>query len=74
MTTWEYHVIHTNIRLQFKEIWTAKIKDEATGWEMIQQLGQEGWEMVSAFPLQSPEGGTISVAWVFKRPIPEPVT
>ena len=69
MTAWEYQVLRTGIKLQFKELWTSKIRGTSTGWDLIQQLGEEGWELVSSFPVDSAEGGTNAVGWVFKRPI-----
>ncbi len=71
MAAWEYHVHHTNIRLRFQELWTAKVRDEASNWDLIQGLGREGWELVSCIPMEAPTEGTVSVAWVFKRPLPE---
>jgi hypothetical protein len=69
---WEYTIVHTD-RLntpsgpQLAPIWRRKYADGSTDWDQINKLGQEGWEMVSAFPVVG--GGTLLyLAFVFKRP------
>jgi hypothetical protein len=37
--------------------------------ERLNRLGEEGWELVSAFPTSLIEGGTRDVVAVLKRPI-----
>jgi hypothetical protein len=71
MAKWEYQVLRTGIQLHFKELWTTKIKGNRTGWDLVQEMGRDGWELVSAFPVESAESGTNAVGWVFKRPLPE---
>ena len=69
---WEYTIVHTD-RLstpsgpQLAPIWRRKYADGSTDWDQIQKLGEEGWEMVNAFPVEG--GGTLQyVAFIFKRP------
>ena len=69
---WEYTIVHTD-RLntpsgpQLAPIWRRKYADGSTDWDQIQKLGEDGWEMVNAFPVEG--GGTLQyVAFVFKRP------
>ncbi len=69
---WEYTIVHTD-RLntpagpQLAPIWRRKYADGTTDWDQINKLGEAGWEMVSAFPVEG--GGTLQyVAFVFKRP------
>jgi hypothetical protein len=71
MTMWEYQVFRTGIQLHFKELWTTKVKGNRTGWDLIQEMGRDGWELVAAFPVESAGSGTNAVGWVFKRPLPE---
>lgn len=71
MTVWEYQVLRTGIKLQFRELWTSKVKGNLTGWDLIQDMGRDGWELVSVFPVEAPEVGTNAVGWVFKRQVPE---
>jgi len=69
---WEYTIVHTD-RLntpsgpQLAPIWRRKYADGTTDWDQINKLGQEGWEMVSAFPVEA-AGTLLYVAFVFKRP------
>ena len=69
---WEYTIVHTD-RLntpsgpQLAPIWRRKYADGSTDWDQINKLGQEGWEMVSAFPVEA-AGTLLYVAFVFKRP------
>jgi len=69
---WEYTIVHTD-RLntpggpQLAPIWRRKYADGSTDWDQINKLGEDGWEMVNAFPVES--GGTIQyLAFIFKRP------
>jgi hypothetical protein len=71
MAKWEYQVLRTGIQLHFKELWSTKVKGNRTGWDLIQEMGRDGWELVSAFPVESAEAGTNAVGWVFKRQLPE---
>lgn len=70
--TWEYTIVHTD-RLntpsgpQLAPIWRRKYADGSTDWDQINKLGEDGWEMVNALPVEA--GGTLLyVAFVFKRP------
>ncbi len=69
---WEYTIVHTD-RLntpagpQIAPIWRRKYADGSTDWDQIQKLGEDGWEMVNAFPVEG--NGTLQyLAFVFKRP------
>ena len=71
-TKWEYTIVHTD-RLntpggpQLAPIWRRKYADGSTDWDQINKLGEDGWEMVNAFPVES--AGTIQyLAFIFKRP------
>src|SRR5258708_39299290 len=68
---WEYTIVHTD-RLntpsgpQLAPIWRRKYADGSTDWDQINKLGEDGWEMVNAFPVDG--GGTLQyLAFVFKR-------
>jgi hypothetical protein len=69
---WEYTIVHTD-RLnapggpQLAPMWRRQYADGSTDWDQINKLGADGWEMISAFPVEA--GGTLQyVAFVFKRP------
>ena len=69
---WEYTIVHTD-RLntpagpQIAPIWRRKYADGSTDWDQINKLGEDGWEMVNAFPVEG--GGTLQyLAFIFKRP------
>lgn len=73
---WEYTIVHTD-RLntpagpQIAPIWRRKYSDGSTDWDQIQKLGEDGWEMVNAFPVEG--SGTLQyLAFVFKRPKRQP--
>lgn len=70
---WEYSITHSD-RLgntsgvpQIASIWRQRYADGSTDWDHIARMGQEGWEMISAFPV-STNGTTIYVTFVFRRP------
>jgi hypothetical protein len=52
------------------KIWEEKGQDGKTNWDRIQHLGEDGWELVSCFPITTGEGATTEVSWVFKRQRP----
>ena len=69
---WEYTIVHTDhlngpSGPQLAPIWRRKYADGSTDWDQINKLGEDGWEMVNAFPVEG--GGTLQyLAFVFKRP------
>ena len=69
---WEYTIVHTDhlngpSGPQLAPIWRRKYADGSTDWDQINKLGEDGWEMVNAFPVNG--GGTLQyLAFVFKRP------
>ncbi len=40
-------------------------------YAQVEQLGDEGWELVSVTPIQEELGATTAVLWSFKRPRPQ---
>jgi len=71
-TMWEYTIVHTDhlngpSGPQLAPIWRRKYADGSTDWDQINKLGEDGWEMVNAFPVEG--AGTLQyLAFVFKRP------
>jgi len=70
---WEYSITHSD-RLgntsgvpQIASIWRQRYADGTTDWDHITRMGQEGWEMVSAFPVTG-NGSTLYVTFIFRRP------
>ena len=69
---WEYTIVHTDhlnspSGPQLAPIWRRKYADGSTDWDQINKLGEDGWEMVNAFPVEG--AGTLQyLAFVFKRP------
>ena len=69
---WEYTIVHTDhlngpSGPQLAPMWRRKYADGSTDWDQINKLGEDGWEMVNAFPVEG--AGTLQyLAFVFKRP------
>jgi Domain of unknown function (DUF4177) len=69
---WEYTIVHTDhlngpSGPQLAPMWRRKYADGSTEWDQINKLGEDGWEMVNAFPVEG--SGTLQyLAFVFKRP------
>ncbi len=59
MTQWEYHII--NIRSERYRL------DPAAAAE-LNELGAEGWELISITSVNFKSGATDNIAMVFKRP------
>ncbi len=68
---WEYTIVHTDhlngpSGPQLAPMWRRKYADGSTDWDQINKLGEDGWEMVNAFPVEG--AGTLQyLAFVFKR-------
>ncbi len=52
-------------------LWNRKYEDGSTDWDTITKIGDEGWEMVNAFPVARRDGRTTAIVFVFKRPQPQ---
>ena len=70
---WEYSITHSD-RLtntagipQISSIWRTKYADGSTDWDAIERMGREGWELVSAFPVDG-NGTTLYITFIFRRP------
>ncbi len=63
MTKWEYKTV----KLETGGWWGGVLDtDQFDG--MLNQLGQEGWELVTAFDTNKTQGVTRDAVAVFKRP------
>jgi hypothetical protein len=54
-------------------LWKTQTENPTT-WQHIQAAGQEGWEMINAFPIaeyteEDNAGYTSIIAFIFKRPL-----
>ncbi len=72
---WEYRIAVTGELPGYVEdipdataMWKRKYKDGSTDWDTVTRIGDEGWEMVNAFPVARPDGRTTAIVFVFKRP------
>jgi hypothetical protein len=61
MANWEYMII--NIRSENYRLDPKAVKD-------LNELGSEGWELVSITSVNFKTGATDNIAMVFKRPPP----
>ncbi len=55
------------------KLWLEKNKEGKTTWDVVNEYGQNGWEMVSATAIADNTGDnsyTESVLFTFKRPLP----
>ena len=88
MKKWEYKLFYTPIEYPTKKnifgvygvsdvsgsLWEKKNKEGKTKFDKIEQLGKEGWELISCCPIGS--GFTDSkcdLLFIFKRPLLEGV-
>ncbi len=63
---WEYQTV----TLDVVGVWGIKFDvDEAQNF--TNQLGAEGWELISAFAVNEAAGRSKEVVFIFKRPIEE---
>ncbi len=59
MTKWEYHII--NIRSENYRLDPKAVRE-------LNELGEEGWELISISSVNFKSGATDNIAMVFKRP------
>jgi hypothetical protein len=73
MAAWEFTVVLSNtsavLMPDVSKVWTSKDSAGVSDWDRIQQLGQEGWELVSCCPVAAGNGMTYQILWTFKRPV-----
>lgn len=62
---WEYKTI----KLATTGFWVGGKLDEAKFDAMLNELGRDGWELVSAFDTNQSYGATRDVVAAFKRPV-----
>lgn len=62
---WEYHVISLDTR----GIFGANV-DLQSLYGKLNELGEDGWEVVSSSPINAGQGYSQEVLFVLKRPLP----
>ena len=62
---WEYHIISLDTR----GIFGANV-DFQSLYTRLNELGDDGWEVVSAAPVSAGQGYSQEVLFVLKRPLP----
>ena len=60
MTRWEYHII--NIR-------SENYRLDPNAVQVLNELGAQGWELLSITSVNFKSGATDNIAMVFKRPL-----
>jgi hypothetical protein len=80
MPKWEYKVVSLRRTWGFRTLWVESRGNRATGsrylwqnvYEMLLQLGDNGWELISVFTPNRTAFqlllGTHATVWTFKRP------
>ena len=72
MSGWEHRMVVSDVsgtlRPDVSKVWEQRDPEGNTDWERLRQLGHQGWELVSSFPVATGGGGTIQIVWVLKRP------
>lgn len=63
---WEYQTV----KLGVATVWGVKF-DENDAQNFANDLGAQGWELVSAFSVNEGAGSTQEVVFIFKRPLDE---
>lgn len=63
--SWEYKTI----KLGTTGFWSGGNLDTNQLDEMMNDLGRQGWEIVSAFDTNQVQGATRDVVVIFKRPL-----
>lgn len=75
MTKWEYKIINVrseNYRIDpgaRAGVWPPPGGGERTTAQFLNELGEEGWELISITSVNFKTGATDNVAMLFKRPV-----
>ena len=65
MEKWEYNYHVVRVAGVFSGVNTKKATEDAK--QELNKMGDEGWELVSAYPLAGVDGVTFFVVHLFKR-------
>jgi hypothetical protein len=63
MTRWEYQTVQLDVEGFFR----PHVDEESVSYQ-LNQLGAQGWELVSAFDLNRGHGRSVEIVAMLKRP------
>jgi hypothetical protein len=73
MDQWNYNILvvdlagAANMKPSITKMWEVRGPDGLTDWDRLQNMGRDGWELVSILPIASGQGATVQVVFTFKR-------
>ncbi|HST06046.1 MAG TPA: hypothetical protein VLQ48_15120 [Chloroflexia bacterium] len=72
MDHWEYQMLVAGTVGGIGNMWGTRGPDGLTDWDRLQNMGRDGWELVSTVPIigqfgMVPMSVTIQVVFTFKR-------
>ena len=74
MPSWEFNVLVMDLDVgplhkpNINDEWNKIGPDNYTWWNRLQQMGQDGWELVDTFPVTA-NGWSVQIVWTFKRQV-----
>ena len=76
MVKWELKTYEADIRDFFNKpvpsiLWKTDKKTIKTAWDELQEMANDGWELVSVTPINYDNGHTGILLYTFKRPKPD---
>jgi hypothetical protein len=81
MDQWEYQILIVDMAKSMRGInhmWEIRGSDGLTDWDRLQNMGRDGWELVSQVPIigqfgLAPTSVTTQIIFTFKRKLqPQP--
>lgn len=73
MDQWTYNILVVDLlggaKPSITKMWEIRGPDGLTDWDRLQNMGREGWELVSILPVASGQGATAQVVFTFKRKV-----
>ncbi len=70
MDQWSYNVLVVDMvgmpKPSITKMWEMRGPDGLTDWDRLQNMGREGWELVSVMPVASGQN-TAQIVFTFKR-------
>ncbi|MGA7733189.1 MAG: hypothetical protein WCD37_18165 [Chloroflexia bacterium] len=73
MDQWTYNILVVDMagvmgnKPSITKMWEVRGPDGLTDWDRLQNMGRDGWELVTVLPVASGQGVTAQVVFTFKK-------
>jgi hypothetical protein len=70
---WTYNILVVDMtgavanKPSITRMWEVRGPDGLTDWDRLQNMGRDGWELVTVLPVAAGQGSTAQVVFTFKK-------